>query len=106
MRAIIYENRWRIQRFGTKASIIDPLTLATTNVADELNELAAVLGEDAEALGCRKEFERWRGILSAGTAADRQIEIYDDARAAGQSRPAALRQVMAWLVAETIAATK
>ena len=104
MLAIIQENRWRVQRFGTEASIVDPLTLETTDVANELANLAVILGEDADALGCRKEFERWRGILSAGTAADRQIAIYDEARTAGTSRVLALRQVMSWLAAETVTA--
>jgi carboxylate-amine ligase len=101
MRAIVYENRWRIQRFGTDASIVDPLTLCATSVAKELERLAGILGEDADALGCRKEFDRWRAILSTGTAADRQIAIYDEERAAGGSRIAALRKVMSWLVEET-----
>jgi carboxylate-amine ligase len=101
MRAIVYENRWRIQRFGTDASIVDPLTLCATSVATELERLAGILGEDADALGCRKEFDRWRAILSTGTAADRQIAIYDEERAAGGSRIAALRKVMSWLVEET-----
>jgi carboxylate-amine ligase len=83
MLAIIGENRWRIQRFGTEASIVDPLTLETTSVASELEKLAGVLGEDADALDCRKEFDRWRGILRTGTAADRQIVIYDETRATG-----------------------
>jgi carboxylate-amine ligase len=103
MLAIISENRWRIQRFGTEASLVDPLTLEPTTVAEDLEKLAAVLGEDADALGCRKEFDHWREILNAGTAADRQIAIFDDARAAGMSRTGALRQVMAWLAAETAA---
>jgi gamma-glutamyl:cysteine ligase YbdK (ATP-grasp superfamily) len=50
---LTYENRWRIQRFGTEASIIDPLTLETTNVAAELSRLAEVLGHDADALDRR-----------------------------------------------------
>jgi carboxylate-amine ligase len=103
MLAIVSENRWRIQRFGTDASIVDPLTLEASSVATELEKLAAVLGEDADALGCRKEFDQWRHILKAGTAADRQIVIFDDARAAGMSRTGALRQVMSWLAAETAA---
>lgn len=101
MRAIIYENRWRIQRFGTEATIVDPLTLEATTVVGELEKLAGILGDDADALDCRNDFERWRAILGAGTAADRQIAIYDEARAAGMSRTAALRQVMSWLAAET-----
>ena len=105
MLAIISENRWRIQRFGTEASIVDPLTLEATSVAVAFEELAQVLGEDADALGCRAEFDRWRGILRDGTAADRQIVAYDAARAAGVSRMAALRQVMSRLVAETVGET-
>jgi glutamate---cysteine ligase / carboxylate-amine ligase len=105
MLAIIAENRWRVQRFGTEASIVDPLTQETSNVASELEKLANVLSEDADVLCCRKEFERWREIMSAGTAADRQIAIFDEARMARRSRVAALRQVMSWLNAETVAAT-
>jgi carboxylate-amine ligase len=101
MRAIIYENRWRIQRFGTEATIVDPLTLEGTTVVDELEKLSGILGDDADALDCRKDFARWRSILTAGTAADLQIAIYDEARAAGVSRTTALRQVMSWLTAET-----
>ena len=104
MRAIIYENRWRIQRFGTEGSIVDPLTLEGTTVVNELEKLAGILGDDADALGCRKDFEHWRSILSAGTASDRQIAIFDEARATGMSRTAALRQVMSWLAAETTGA--
>ncbi len=103
MQAIISENRWRIQRFGTEASLVDPLTLEPTTVAEELEKLAAVLDEDADALGCREEFAHWRNIVRAGTAADRQIEIFGDARARGMSRTGALREVMTWLTAETAA---
>ena len=48
MRAITYENRWRIQRFGTEASIIDPLTLETTCCSG--NPLWLTLGFDASTL--------------------------------------------------------
>jgi carboxylate-amine ligase len=105
MMAIIAENRWRIQRFGTKASIVDPLTLETTHVARELETLAEILRNDANVLECRIEFDRWREILSSGTAADQQITIYDDARAAGMSRKAGLQEIMSWLVAKTVATT-
>jgi carboxylate-amine ligase len=101
MRAIIYENRWRIQRFGFGASIVDPLTLGVTTVVEELERLARILGEDAVALDCHSEFGHWRNILKIGTAADRQIEIFDEVRAAGMSRAAALRKIMSWLAAET-----
>jgi carboxylate-amine ligase len=106
MRAIIYENRWRIQRFGTGASVVDPLTLETTNVVDELTKLAGILSQDADALGCRQDFEHWHEILHGGTAADLQIAIYDEARFAGMPRIVALREVMAWLVAETARTTR
>ena len=101
MRAIVYENRWRIQRFGTEASIVNPLSLESSTVAKELETLAGILGEDADALGCSREFDRWRTILAEGTAADRQITIFDEERAAGSSRMVALRAVMSWLIAET-----
>ncbi len=66
MRAIIYENRWRIQRFGTEASIVDPLTLGVDDRRGRAGDACrGVLGQDADVLGCRKEFERWRGILKS-----------------------------------------
>jgi len=103
--AIISENRWRVQRFGVEASLVDPVSLEPTTVAAGLEKLAGILAEDAEALECRKEFDRWQAILREGTAADRQLAVYAQARQAGLARTDALRRVMAWLVAETTPAT-
>jgi carboxylate-amine ligase len=97
--AIVAENRWRVQRFGMDASLVDTATLQPTTVAQELGKLAAILAEDAEALGCRHEFDHWKTILRDGTAADHQLRVYDDARAQGGSRVAGLHAVMRWLAA-------
>lgn len=71
----------------------------------ELERLADVLRDDVNALDCRTEFDGWRAILSVGTAADQQIALYDIARVSDMLRIAALREMMSWLVAKTVAAT-
>ena len=75
MLALISENRWRIQRFGTEASIVDPLTLETTSVASELEKLAGVLGEDAdqalrEVAPPEHHYQRDLFVLAPGQPAD------------------------------------
>ena len=42
-----------------------------------------------------------RHILKRGTSADRQLAVYDEARAAGASEHEATRAVVDWLIDET-----
>jgi carboxylate-amine ligase len=64
-------------------------------------ELIDLVREDAEALGCVREVEYIRTILQRGTSAHRQIQMYDEARAAGASDREALLAVVDFLVRET-----
>lgn len=44
---------------------------------------------------------RLHRIIAVGTSADRQIELYTKARAAGRRRPTAIKEVIDWAAHET-----
>jgi carboxylate-amine ligase len=66
-----------------------------------LAELVERLADDAKALGCVAEVSRAAEILKRGSSADRQLRVYEGARAAGQTRVQALKQVVDWLQQES-----
>jgi carboxylate-amine ligase len=99
-RALAEENRWRVQRTGTEAAIIDLATLAETTFRDAVARLVADLVEDAEALGCAREVEAADALAAGGTSADRQLAVYQEART-DMSRRKALDAVVDWLVETT-----
>jgi carboxylate-amine ligase len=102
-RAIVEENKWRAQRYGTGASFVDRASMQAAPVKAVLQQLLVLLGGDAEALDCRSEVQQAMNILERGSSADEQIRIYESARAAGRSRLKALREVVDWLNQATIA---
>ena len=102
-RAINEENGWRAQRYGIHGSFVDEATRSAKPVRQVLDEILALVAEDAEALGCR--------------ARARPLPL--DRRAGHQRRPAACRstrrrsagacraatpsaEVVDWLSAETV----
>ncbi len=100
-RMLVNENRWRAQRYGIDEGLADFGKGAIIAYPELLEELIALLSDDAEALGCLSELLGTRAILQQGTSAHRQIAIYDQAMAAGQPHEAALAQVVDWLIEET-----
>ncbi len=100
---LLDENRWRAQRYGVKGSLFDFGKGELVPFADLLEELIALVAEDAAALGCSAEVAHARTILTEGTSADRQIAGYRQAREAGTSHDDALKLVVDQLVAETLA---
>ncbi|MET0605699.1 MAG: carboxylate-amine ligase [Beijerinckiaceae bacterium] len=101
MRAIASENIWRAQRYGTHGSFVDCAKGRAVTASEWLEETLELLGEDAEALGCRCEFERARAILQRGTSADRQLAVFNEARGRGLPVHEALRDVVGWLARST-----
>ncbi|MHC0053056.1 carboxylate-amine ligase [Actibacterium sp. D379-3] len=97
---LIAENRWRAQRYGISAGLIDLGDKQIKPMADLLDEIIALVAEDAEALNCVAEVEGTRAILAQGTSADRQRAAFAAARAAGQDRDAALKSVVELLIGE------
>jgi glutamate---cysteine ligase / carboxylate-amine ligase len=99
--ALIRENRWLAQRFGTKGELIDFGRGALVPYRELADELIDLLAEDAAALNCVAEVERIRKIASEGTSADRQLAVFHEAVEAGAGETEALHAVVDHLVAET-----
>ncbi|PMX04880.1 hypothetical protein, partial [Pseudomonas sp. GW460-12] len=59
---LLAENRWRAQRYGVDGSLFDFGKGALVPFRDLLEELLALVREDAEALGCVAEVEHTRSI--------------------------------------------
>ena len=102
-RMLINENRWRAMRYGVDEGMVDLARGEIVPYTDLLEELLVLVREDAEALDCVAEVESLRDILKRGTSAHRQLETYNSALRAGADNQAALRQVVARLIAETAA---
>ena len=99
---LLEENRWRAQRYGVGDTLFDfgkgKLT-PFTNLIDELLDLVA---EDADALGCKDEVARARGIARDGTSADRQVAHLSRHLIGGGDRDQGLRSLVDLLAADTL----
>jgi carboxylate-amine ligase len=104
-RAITAENKWHAQRSGIGATFIDPFSRAPIDIRQWLSQVRSFVAEDADVLGCQAEIGHLDRILAAGTSADRQIGIFNEAKAAGRRRLTAIRDVIDWVGQETVSAT-
>ena len=71
------ENKWRAARYGVRGKLIDwgkKEEVPFMRLADELIEFCEEVVDD---LGSRKELEGIHRIATQGTAADRQLEVYE-----------------------------
>ena len=75
--------------------------MSFATVPELLEEILALVREDAIALGCEAEIDGLREIPRRGTSAHCQLRVYDEALAQGASEQEALRKVVEWLVLET-----
>ncbi|HEY8508114.1 MAG TPA: carboxylate-amine ligase [Steroidobacteraceae bacterium] len=98
---LIAENRWRAMRYSFDEKLLDLARGELVPFPDLLEEIIALVREDAEALGCTREVEHTRTILARGTSAHRQLQVYSQAREHGASDREALRAVVDFLVKET-----
>lgn len=105
VRAIAEENRWRVQRLGLEAKIVDVLGQGPILVRTALQRLISDLSQDAKALGRLEDFNGIQAILDFGTSAGRQIEIFANARRADRTRDEALVRVASWLMRATVDGT-
>lgn len=103
-RALAKENKWRAQRYGLAAELVDPLGERTSvSAPDAARRLVELVRPHARALGTENELAGVERIIADGTSADRQMRIYREAIDRGLSRPNALAQVKAWIQEETVA---
>ena len=101
-RAIAVENKWRAQRYGIHGSFVDEQKRCAVSVSDALDDVIALVAEDADALDCLPQIEAARHIFTRGTSADQQLAIYRFARSDGGGRGPALGKVVDWLTAVTV----
>ncbi len=99
---LVNENRWRAQRYGTDAGLVDFGRGEIVAYSELLAEMTGLIAEDAEALGCTEEIAHLQTIVEHGTSAHRQIAAYEAAIEAGRSIDDALKAVVDLLVADTI----
>ncbi|WP_282606618.1 carboxylate-amine ligase [Pelagibius sp. Alg239-R121] len=99
---LIQENRWRAQRYGLDEGLIDFGKGEIFPYADLLEEILGLIEEHAVALDCWEEVTHARQIVARGTSAHRQVAIFNDALEKGAERPEALRQVVDFLIEETV----
>ena len=101
---LVKENRWRAQRYGIDEGLVDFGKGQVVPFATLLEELIELTAPEAERFGCTAEIAGLRDILKRGTSAHRQHAIYSKAIAGGASKSEALKQVVDWLVGETVTA--
>ena len=100
-RRLIDENRWRAKRYGYHDGWIDVHTGREQSFREALDQLVALVAEDAAVLGCEGYADGIARILARGTSAHAQLAIYRQHRDAGALKVTALRAVVDWLVAAT-----
>jgi glutamate---cysteine ligase / carboxylate-amine ligase len=99
---LINENRWRAQRYGIDAGLVDFGKGQIVPVADLVEELIDLLAPDAQFFGCVGELAHARTILKRGTSAHRQLAVFQAALAEGLDRQRALARVVSRLIEETV----
>lgn len=98
---LLGENRWRAMRYSYDAGLLDLGRQRVVPFAELLEEMVALVAEDAAVLGCSAEISRLPDILTRGTSAHRQLQVFERAMADGATQDEALRAVVDWLVMET-----
>jgi len=90
------KNRWRAQRYGVTGGLIDFGRGEIVPTPMLLEEMIALITEDAAVLGCLPEVEAARDMLENGTSAERQRAVYDTADGSEDG----LKKVVEHLIAE------
>ncbi len=98
---LLNENRWRAMRYGMDEGLLDLAKGTIVPVPQLIEEIIGLIREDAEALGCLDEVLQARDILTRGTSAHSQLQVYERACQTGASEREALREVVEFLIEET-----
>ncbi len=102
-RFLIYENRWRAQRYGCNKSLLDFGSGMLKNYSVLLDELIELIMPDAKALDCVNEVKAAKKIIERGNSATLQRQAYNEELAAGKSTKDALKSVVDMLIKESVA---
>jgi glutamate---cysteine ligase / carboxylate-amine ligase len=98
-RALAVENKWRAQRYGTEMTFVS--RDGAIPILEFLDQVCHQLTPDMEALDCFEEMYHCRNIISEGSSADRQIDVFRCREHRGAS--AALREVCEWVARASVA---
>jgi len=100
-RLVVMENRWRAQRFGAFATLIDYRETLLVPIADQVRRLLEQLRPDADHFGCRAELDRLTDIARNGSSAGRQRKVFNAKLDSGAGVEEALKAVVTALREET-----
>jgi carboxylate-amine ligase len=92
-RALVEENKWRAARYGIDGRLIDFGKRREVPMRELALELLEFVDDVVDELGSRRALSYVHTILSEGTSADRQLQVY--------KQTGDLRAVVRWLVDET-----
>jgi carboxylate-amine ligase len=95
MSPLIEENKWRASRYGIRGKLIDFGQQQERPYPELLEEMISFVSEASDMLGTTDEVARVRRILTEGTSAEQQLEVYKN----NNNDPKA---VVRWLVEETM----
>ena len=101
-KTLIEENKWLAQRHGIRGELADYGVLACKPFPALLEEIIAIVHEQALRLGCSAEVAAARSIIERGTSADQQLAVWERARATGADDREAACAVVDWLIQETL----
>ena len=97
-RMLTEENRWRAMRYGVDEGMIDFAKAEIVSYKELLDELVALVNEDAIALQCFDEIQHAYKILARGTSSHRQLALYETCKSEGANKKEALIEVVDWLI--------
>lgn len=99
---LIAENKWRAVRFGLDGKLVDYGKAEAVPSRFLAKELLAFVDDVVDDLGSRQDIEYVNTILEKGTSADRQLEVYRQAKSDGAEDKEALFAVVDSLREETM----
>ncbi|MGI9434488.1 MAG: carboxylate-amine ligase [Geminicoccaceae bacterium] len=99
---LIAENKSLAQRYGIDSTLADFGALSCKPFGELLDEIIELVQIEAARCGCLAEIEHARTILRRGTSADRQLDIFTHARAAGADEHEACCAIVDWLIEESM----
>lgn len=99
---LIDENRWRAMRYSFEEGLIDLAKGQVIEYRQLLDEIIEFVAEDADALNCVNAIGNLRTILSDGTSAHQQLRVYNESLEKTGDPAAASRDVVDWLIDETV----
>lgn len=100
-RWVLLENRWRAKRSGVGAAFIVEGFDRPFTIEQWLGLMEQILGDTARAMGVAGVFAQIRRLISDGTSAQRQRQVYQDEMSRGKGVPEALSHVVDHLLSET-----